>query len=543
MPKDGEDPHTARGKSGTCNLFCIRRMADDIHRGVLNIRLAPPTLKDNTADAERVLGALRQRVAGGRVRADNALLAFLPAMLRDSQYALRCILCPDQEDWQLCGVTALDDPDPILGLAVDLGTTRIVFSLIDLQTGKELEEGAFDNPQIEVGPDVLTRIHYADRPGGLQHLNRVVVAALNRQVGRACSRLKTRPERIYRAALAGNTAMTHFFLGLDPHGMIREPYIPAVNCPGLIRARDLGLEIAAAARLYVFPNVGSYFGGDLVAGILHSGLHQAEATALLVDVGTNAEVVLGNRQWLIACAGAAGPALESGVSRIGTTAQPGAIDRVRIEGADRRFAWHTIDDLPPMGICGSGVIELAAQLYRAGMIDIRGRLIPQTCGARLQSNAEEAQLVLVPAEASAAGRALTFGQIELDSLIRSKAAMYTILETLTAAVGMTLHDLDTIYVAGTFGCFIDPQAAITIGMLPDLPLECYRPLGNSSLAGAKRILCAPAEMAVVEAIRSRITYLELNVNQDFMNRFSAAKFIPHTNPELFPSVPRPAWGP
>jgi len=531
------------GNAESATWLYIKRMANDINRGVLDVRLAPPTLKDNTADAERMLGGLRQRLAGGRVRADNDLLAMLPAMLRGSQYAVRCIVCPDQADWQICGITAAEDPAPILGLAVDLGTTRVVFSLIDLQTGKQLAEGAFDNPQSEVGPDILTRIHYAGRPGGLKHLKRLVVEALNRQVGQACSRLNTTPERIYRVALAGNTAMTHFFLGLDPHGMIREPYIPAVNSPGLIRTRDLGLELAVAARIFVFPNVGSYFGGDLVSGILHSGLHQAEDTALLVDVGTNAEVVLGNRQWLIACAGAAGPALESGVSRIGTTARPGAIDRVRVNGADRQLLWHTIDDLPPVGICGSGVIELAAQLYRAGMIDIRGRLIPQTCGARLLSNAEDAQLVLVPAEASAEGRALTFGQIELDSLIRSKAAMYTILETLTAAVGMTPRDLETIYVAGTFGCFIDPEAAITIGMLPDLPLECYRPLGNSSLAGAKRILRIPAEMAAVDAIRGRITYLELNVNQEFMNRFSAAKFIPHTNPELFPSVPRPALGP
>jgi uncharacterized 2Fe-2S/4Fe-4S cluster protein (DUF4445 family) len=338
-------------------------------------------------------------------------------------------------------------------------------------------------------------------------------------------------------SLAGNTAMTHLFLGLTPRWMIREPYIPVVNRPGLLAAADLGLQLNPAAHVFVFPNIGSYFGGDLIAGILYSGLHRREETAILVDVGTNAEVVLGNRDWLMACAGAAGPALEGGVSKIGTMACPGAIDRVVIDPQTRRFALHTIDDRPPVGICGSGLIDLAAQLFRAGMLDIRGRLVPETCGERLVAEPHGPALEIAPPPAGANGEGLTIGQAEFDSLIRSKAAMYTILETITGSVGITPGALETFFVAGTFGAFIDPESAITIGMLPDLPRTCYRPLGNSSLEGAKKILGEPAALAQVDAIRDRITYMELNVNQDFMIRFSAAKFLPHTNPELFPSVP------
>jgi uncharacterized 2Fe-2S/4Fe-4S cluster protein (DUF4445 family) len=287
----------------------------------------------------------------------------------------------------------------------------------------------------------------------------------------------------------------------------------------------------------VLPNVGSYFGGDLISGILFSGIHQQSQTALLVDVGTNAEVVLGNRDWLMACAGAAGPALEGGMSRMGTTAAPGVIDRVRIDPDTRRFDLQTIDDLPPVGICGSGVIDMAAQLFLASMIDIRGKFRPHACKDRLHDQNGMPNLTIAAAEQSGHGRELTLSQADLDSLVRSKAAMYTILETITAAMGVELEQLTTFYIAGTFGSLINPRSAITIGMLPDLPLECYRCLGNSSLGGALMTLTQRSAPGMIQNIRDNITYMELNVNQDFMNRFSAAKFLPHTDRSRFASVP------
>ena len=256
--------------------------------------------------------------------------------------------------------------------------------------------------------------------------------------------------------VAGNTAMTHLFLGLEPRWIIREPYIPVVNRPGVLKAADLGLHVSPFTRVLVFPNIGSYFGGDLIAGILFSGLHQRKEPALLVDVGTNAEVVLGNRDWLIGCAGAAGPALEGGVTRMGMLAGPGVIDRVVIDPATRRFDIHTIEEMPPRGICGSGVIDLAAQLFLSGMLDIRGKLVAASCGERLKVVDGIRHLVVVPADRSATGADLTISQADLDSLVRSKAAMYTILETLAMTVGINLSDLGAFFVAGTFGCFINP---------------------------------------------------------------------------------------
>ena len=253
-------------------------------------------------------------------------------------------------------------------------------------------------------------------------------------------------------------------------------------------------------------------------------------------MGTNAEVVLGNENWLIACAGAAGPALEGGVTRMGMTAGPGVIDQIEVDPNTHEFNIHTIENLPPRGICGSGVIDLAAQLFLAGMIDMRGKLVPAVCGPKIREIEGLYHLIVVPHEKSASGADLTISQADLDSLIRSKAAMYTILETITASVGIAPQDLESFYVAGTFGSFINPASAISIGMLPDLPQERYKPLGNSSLGGATLALESDTYHDKINQIRERITYLELNVNQDFMNRFSAAKFLPHTNPSLFPSV-------
>lgn len=496
-------------------------------------------MADNTADADRLVQALCLALDTKRVAVDLHLLRRLPAQLRNGSFRARCVMGRERGFWRL-----LDILDPNLsltaaGLAVDLGTSRVALRLLDLNSNTVLGESAFNNPQIESGPDVLSRIHAAALPGGLKALNQAMVSALNRAISALCDQCDLPPKNIYLAAVAGNTTMTHLFMGLEPRWIIREPYIPAVNKPGSLRATDLGLSLNAAARVFIFPNIGSYFGGDLIAGILYSGLHRRQELSLLVDVGTNAEVVLGNRHWLIACAGAAGPALEGGVTRMGMMAAPGVIDRVSMDPDSAAFDVHTIGGLPPTGICGSGLIDLAAVLFLSGMIDIRGKFIPGACKNLLKEKKGLQHLVVVAAEQSAVDRDLEISQADLDSLIRSKAAMYTILETLSTTVGVSLSDIKTLYVAGTFGVLIDPDSAVAIGMMPDLPRSRFRTLGNSSLGGAARALKNPGALEEIDAIRDRITYLELNVNQEFMNRFSAAKFLPHTDRSRFPSVAIP----
>ncbi len=511
-------------------------MAVSCEGWIRTLSLSPPTLQDNTSDADRLKYALKKKLNTDSVDMDLSMLKQLPFLLREWNFAVRCVLIKDKNRWIVTGLTERNSKRVISGLAIDLGTSRVVLRLIDLASGSSLSDLAFDNPQLAVGPDILSRAHACDQPGGLEKLNRLIVDGLNQHIEKICRSCGLTVDDIYLVSLSGNTCMTHLFMALSPHWIIREPYIPVINTPGLERASELGLHLNPCARIIIFPNIGSYFGGDLIAGILFSGMHHSEQTSILVDVGTNAEVVLGSKNWLIACAGAAGPALEGGVTRMGMMAGPGVIDQVAIDPESNEIHIHTIAEKPPVGICGSGLIDLAAHLFLNGMIDIRGMFVPRKCGNRLTKASGEVIFEIVPAEISGTRTAITISQADLDSLIRSKAAMYTILETITATVNMLPKDLATFYVAGTFGAFIKPASAVSIGMLPDLPAEHYQSLGNSSLQGAAQVLTACDSLDEIDRIRDKITYLELNVNQEFMNRFSAAKFLPHTNRSLFPSV-------
>jgi uncharacterized 2Fe-2S/4Fe-4S cluster protein (DUF4445 family) len=497
----------------------------------------PPSLKDNTGDVDRLVKELEKVLDGEEVSIDLSLSRKIPSLLREQGYDVRAKLYRGRSSWHLIGLSPPKEVESLFGLAVDLGTSMIAIRLLDLVTGEVKEENSFLNPQTRIGPDILTRIHFAGQEGGLQELQSLLVNRLNQEIHSLGERWGISKRTIAGASVAGNTTMTHLLLGLDPHWICREPYIPVLNRPGLIRPSDVGLEIDERGVVFVFPNAGSYFGGDLIAGVLASGMGHQEEVSILVDVGTNAEVVLGNRDWLVACAGAAGPALEGGVASMGMMAGPGVIDKVVIEPDTGEFQVRTIEGVPPVGICGSGMIDLVAQLYLAGMIDIRGKYVPEKCGQRIQTTDEVQQLIIVSPEDSGTGEALILSQTEIDALMRSKAAMHTILTTMIRMIHLEWKDFRKFHVAGTFGSYINPRSAIVLGMLPDLPLEAYEALGNTSLAGATMALLSLRKRNEVDEIRNRVTYVEMNVNQEFMNEFSAAKFIPHTDRSLFPTVP------
>jgi uncharacterized 2Fe-2S/4Fe-4S cluster protein (DUF4445 family) len=501
------------------------------------VSMTPPALEDNTADVDRLLKGIAKTVDHPEVRIPLALAKKIPSILRECHFQVQAHLYYGSSSWHVIDLAAAAEGDSLYGLAVDLGTSMIAVRLLDLGTGEVKEEISFLNPQIQVGPDILTRIHFAGQEGGLQSLQLSLIERLNQEIHSLAERWGISNKNIMGAAVAGNTTMTHFFLGLDPYWICREPYIPVLNRPGLIRASELGLAIHQQGAVFVFPNAGSYFGGDLIAGILASGMNQHEEVSILVDVGTNAEVVLGNREWLVACAGAAGPALEGGVATMGMMAGPGVIDKVVIDSATGEFQVRTIDRLPPVGICGSGMIDLVAQLYLAGMIDIRGKYVPEKCGERIQTIDEVQHLTVVFSKDSGTGEDLTLSQAEIDAVMRSKAAMHNILTTMTRMIHLDWKDFRRFYVAGTFGSYINPRSAIVLGMLPDLPLDVYAALGNTSLAGATMALLSLRKREEADEIRNRVTYVEMNVNQEFMNQFSAAKFIPHTDRSLFPTVP------
>ena len=504
--------------------------------------LIPPSLKDNTADAERLTKGLKKALHHRDVIIDFSLLNCLTSRLRENHYQVDALVFETGKRWHVMDILPASGDKRLFGLALDLGTSTVVLQLQDITEKKIIDEISFENPQIEVGSDILSRIQFAAQEGGLQRLQKALIDSINRGIDRLSGSLGKTTDAIVGMSVAGNTVMTHFFLGLDPYWICREPYIPVVNKPGILRAEELGLAIHPRAPVLVFPNVGSYFGGDLVAGILASGITQQESISMLVDVGTNAEVVLGNREWIMGCAGAAGPALEGGVAKMGMMAGPGAIDRVKINPVSGEVQTRTIGNGRPVGICGSGLIDLAAQLFLAGMIDPRGKFIAEMCRNRLREIDGIGHFVVSSSRESATGKDLTLSQPDIDSLIRSKAAMYTILTTIARMVPISFPDIEKFYISGTFGAYIDPRSAITLGMIPDLPLSVYKSLGNTSVKGAADALLSLKARDKIEDIRDRITYIELNVNQEFMNLFSAAKFIPHTDLSLFPSVKGPASG-
>ncbi|MEA1969364.1 MAG: ASKHA domain-containing protein [Thermodesulfobacteriota bacterium] len=528
------------------------------------IELTKPELSNNSADAERLKDALKKELKTEHISIPLFLAASLPEKLRKWEHRVKCVIFKELNFWSVAAIRDPEENETLCGVAADIGTTRVVLQLLDLETGEVINERGFDNPQAAIAPDVLARIHYAGKnsgaglkelhspalfPGagmgihgnsgsaGLKELQSLIINGINANILALCKESSIDPAMVYLFSGAGNTAMTHLFLGLDPLYIIREPYIPAVNAPEPVNAGELGLLINPGAKVFLFPNVGSYFGGDLMAGIFYSGLHKKENPCLMVDVGTNAEVVVGNRDWLMACAGAAGPALEGGVSDMGMTAGPGVIDRVKIDPETRKIDIHTIDEKPAIGICGSGMIDLAAELFLSGMLDIRGKFSKKRCESRLFEKRGVDCFRLVDKAETGTGDDIFLSQVDMNSLTSSKAAMHSILEVIVnQTAGLDFDELERFYVAGTFGSFINPQSAISIGMLPDMPLEKFEVLGNSSLKGAAKLLLDSSAFKEIEGIRDGITYIELNVNQEFMNIFSGAKFYPHTDRSRFPSV-------
>ncbi len=502
---------------------------------VIDLDLPIPSLSDNRSHEARLRTAL-ENILGQRPLIPLNTCKVLPYILPSSGYRVQTLLLYGRSEWKVVQVSAESRPLHPYGLAVDLGSTTVAFYLMDLCSGEIVSTLSKTNPQGVHGEDILERIIFAGQGNGLNRLQSEVVDLFNSSVQEIVTGQGMSAEDICFIALAGNTTMCHLLLGLDPAHICREPYIPVVNRFDLIRPGEIGVNVHPQAWLYCFPNVGSYFGGDLLAGIMASDMHRKDEISMLVDVGTNAEVVLGNRDWLVACAGAAGPALEGGILSCGMSAQPGAIDRVDIDPDTLAVIFHTKNGKAPKGLCGSGIIDLLAAMFVAGLVDSTGRLVVDRDNARMQQlNGEWIYVVADPHE-TGHEKPVYISQSDIKNLIRSKGAMYTILNVLIQSVGIDFKDIETFYVAGAFGNYIDPRKAVIIGMLPDIPIERFKSLENAAGTGAMQALRNRKTGKEVEEICDRITYLEMNVRGDFMNQLTASLFLPHTDLSRFPSV-------
>ncbi|MDA8241342.1 MAG: ASKHA domain-containing protein [Nitrospiraceae bacterium] len=484
------------------------------------VTLSPPSPSDKTADADRLAGGL-QRQGLEDVTVPLDILRRLPAELRRSGFRLDLVIGLSGEGLRILDV----GKTRVFGIALDIGSTNIECLLYDLGTGEKIGEAGVENPQVYFGYDVLTRVQRS-MTGEFADLVRSLSEGIRGVIARNCEMHGIASDEIYAVTVAGNTIMSHFFLGLDVDNIPLSPYIPVVNRSFFADAGGTGLPVNSNAVVYVFPNAGSYVGGDVISGILFSGLYREEEPALFIDVGTNVEITLGCRDWIMVGAGAAGPALEGGVANIGKKAEAGTISRVRIDRRSRKIALEVIGGTEPGGICGSGLIDLVSEMYSAGIIDQSGKFN----GGRdevIERDGVKSYLLFRSGDTG-----LYLNENEIKNFLLSKAAMFSFLYVFVRSVGLSFRDIKKVYVAGALGCGIDPEKAITIGMLPDIPRERFLPLGNSSIGGAGEVLLQRGLLKEVEDIASKITYREMNEDAELMHVLQGAMFIPHTDPEI-----------
>lgn len=488
------------------------------------LRVPEATLAEQTPDLEnvaRVWRAQHQQELKLTLRA----LRQLPGALRAQKGEITLLAV----DGEIVRVEPGEGPARLLGIAFDIGTTTVVGYLLDLETGEQLAVSSLLNPQTRYGDDVVSRIEYSTREAnGLQTLQREVIQAMNKIIAETTQASDTRAEDILGMTVVGNTTMHHLFLGISPAALARSPYVPVVTDILQVKAEELGLAIYPDAHVWVLPNIAGWVGADTVGVILASGIHTQDEIALAIDIGTNGEMALGSRARLITCSTAAGPAFEGAQLSCGMRAADGAIDRVHIDNGD--IHWHTIGDVPPRGICGSGLVDLVAELLRVGIIDSTGMM---QGGKSLRSNGKYLArclgqsgrcriFELVTADEGAGGRPIQMTQRDVRELQLAKGAIRAGIQILMKELGIGVEDVRRVYLAGAFGNYIRPESALTIGLMPRFPHAEIVPLGNAAGSGAKMALLSAAARREAAELVKHVEYLELSGRPDFQEEFAAA---------------------
>ncbi|MFO8059431.1 MAG: ASKHA domain-containing protein [Bacillota bacterium] len=507
------------------------------------LKLEPPSLVDNTADLDRIVRELTAETGLGQFRVHTPALRNLAAVLRESGWEVAV----SWTDMFCCGEIADVSPpggEDIYGLAVDIGTTTVAVQLVDLASGNVRAVRGEYNRQARFGEDVIARINHASQhEGGLAELHRAVVDTVNRLIDGILAETGSGPDQVRAVVCAGNTTMIHTLLELDPNHIRRHPYTPTVGAPPPVYARELDLRVHPAARLFCFPAVGSFVGGDIVAGVLTTGLARRDDLTLFVDIGTNGEIVLGNGDFLMGCSASAGPAFEGGGISCGSRAVSGAIERVEMSPGGEELYCQTINGEPPVGLCGTGLIDVLATLQQVDVINRSGQFNEDLETPRLRTRGEDREFVLVWAEHAGTDRDIAITSADINNLMRAKAAVYAAIKILLNNLSLEEEMIDQVLIAGGFGNNLNIDASVAIGLLPDLPRDRFRFVGNSALQGAREGLLSRAAMRESLRLAQMMTYLELSSEEQaaaFMDQFVAAQFIPHTDLNLFPSARREA---
>ena len=505
------------------------------------LALTPPSMDDQTDDWSRLTTALRQQ-GYETVQVSLPLLRRLGAIMREAEWNVTAIL----DTHHASAATLLDlrpRETPLYGLAIDIGTTTASLWLTDLISGKVLAQVAEYNGQIARGEDVISRIIFASKDGGGAEMQALVLGTLNALVAEACEKAHVDPHDIFTATIAGNSTMMHLLLNLPAASIRLSPFVTAINHVPLLTAHTLGLTINPEAVIDCLPGVASYVGADITAGVLSSGLADAEQLTLFMDVGTNGEIVLGNRDWLVTCAASAGPAFEGAGVINGMRATRGAIEEVWINSDTLEPTYRVIGHARPRGICGSGLISLLSEMFLTGVLDKGGNVklppVSETEAAvrsRIRPGEHGPEYVIAWADETWHGKDITITHVDVDNLLRAKAAIYAGYTVLAERVGVPLESVEQFLIGGSFGKYINVEKAVQIGLLPDMPWEQFQFLGNTSIKGAYLALLRRTERDRITDIASRMTYIELSADNTFYEAFTSALFLPHTDLAKFPTV-------
>jgi uncharacterized 2Fe-2S/4Fe-4S cluster protein (DUF4445 family) len=500
------------------------------------LELSPPTLEDAVSDLDRLNRGLKKEGCDvERLGVSLAVMRQLAAVMRENRWQVTAAVVRRRFFNELLEVRPGNGREPSLGMAIDVGTTTIVVYLVDMADGSILAATSGHNRQAACGDDVINRIVCAEKDG-VQKLSGMALATINSLIGEALDGAAVQERQVKNVVVAGNTVMTHLLLQIEPRYIRRAPYIPTVAEFPILKAGDIGLKVHPAAAVFVMPGPASYVGGDIVAGLLYAGLHREAPLTLFIDVGTNGEIVLGNHEWLMTAACSAGPAFEGGGIQWGMRAELGAIEKVVIHPQTLEPELGVVGNEPPRGICGSGMIDLISELLSAGIIDRSGRFAGDLNHVRLRKIRDEWAYVLVPAEGTPAGEDIVFTESDLKNLIFSKGAVYAGFTTLLKEAGLDFSVVERVLISGGFGQYLDIEKAVRIGLLPDIERAKFHYLGNSSIAGAYLALLSESHRREARAICHAMTYVDFSSNPRYMDEFTSALFLPHTNLELFSGV-------
>ena len=503
------------------------------------LELPPPDAEDHLPDVTRLVSFLKLQHDEHRLVVELPVIRKLPDILRNDGFKITATLArPVQKGrkTRIINVQPGDTTDRNYGIAVDVGTTTVYAQLLNLATGEVLAQFGEFNGQISYGEDVISRIMYAEKPGGLEKISEVVVGTINSLIAKLVKKSKVEVDEISSITLAGNTTMTQLLLKINPTYIRRSPYVPASTLYPPINAASLGIALGDHVDALFYPAVSSYVGGDIVAGVMGSGLYRSDKLTLFVDIGTNAEIVVGNKDWFACAACSAGPAFEGGGIQFGMRAAPGAIEDFSIDPVTWEPMNVTIGNKPPKGISGSGLINIVATFFELGVIDGKGKFNRDLDTPRIREVEGIGEYVLAFKEVSALDRDIVITEIDIDNLVRAKGAIYSGFMTLLSEVGMDVRSLDRIILSGGFGSYVDLQKAITIGLLPEIDPDKVTYVGNGSLMGARMSsLTNRIRQDVVEVTR-KMTNFELSETVSYMDHYVAALFLPHTDINLFPKL-------